>query len=175
MTFRLLAIAFALSASNAGFAQTDLDATPKTMLGFLQPGMRLGVSSVAGTTSVVLRTYTENNFTLAQDLARQLGRSLMSATFVAKTNPTVSKELEEYATRLTLTPEAKDRLMLAPPVRTSFGTVTAVGDDFVLLDLDDEQKGKRVIPKASIGTIYLDANPVRFIHHPARSRTPNDG
>lgn len=58
--------------------------------------------------------------------------------------------------------------MLAAHTRTTFGTVSAIGDDFVLLDLNDEQKRKRVIPKASIGTIYLNASPVRLMS--ARSR-----
>ena len=175
MTPRFLAIAIALAASNVAFAQNDAAAVPKTMLGFFKPGMRLGVSSIEGTTSVILRTYTEDDYKVARDLAKRLGASVKSAASVAETNASVRTQLQEYVSRLDLPDASIDGIMIMPIVRISLGTVVAAGDDYLLLDLDGQPKRKRIIPKASIGTIYLDANPIRFFDPGARSRAGRGG
>ena len=168
---RFLAIAFAIAASSVAFAQTDTAVAPKTMFGFLKPGMRLGVSPVQGTASVILSTYTEDDYKVAQDLKDQLGASLKSASSIAETNPSVRAKFQEHVSKLNLSDDFKNRIMIMPLFGTSFGTVVAVGDDYLLLNLGGEHNGKRIIPKASIGTIYLDANPVRFVDPDARSRS----
>ncbi|QDT02266.1 hypothetical protein K227x_06390 [Rubripirellula lacrimiformis] len=120
------------------------------------------------------QTYTDNNDKVAQNLAAKFGRSITSATFVAKQNPAIHKRFDEYATRLTMSPEQKDRVMLTTHLRASFGTIAAVGTDYVLVEMDGDQEGKRVIPKSSIGAIHLESSPVRFLHPPTSSRKSKD-
>lgn len=168
---RVLAIAITFAASSVVFGQADAAAVPRTMFGFLKPGMCLGIVSVEGTTNVTLHTYTEVDYKVAQELKDQLGTSLKSASSIAQTNAFVRDKLEEYVSRHNLSDDSRKHIMIMPPVRTSFGIVVAVGDDYLLLNLDREHDGKRIIPKASIGSIYLDANPVRFIDPGARSRS----
>ncbi len=169
---RFLLILGVLMAPSAAFAQADTD-MPKTMLGFLKSGMHLGVSSVEGTTSVILHTYTDEDYTVARELENQIGRTLKSAASVAETNPVVRKELDEYIERIGQPDESRSHLVIAPFLRTTFATVISVGDDYVLINLDGEQERKRVIPKASIGTIYVDANPIRFLNTSRRSSAAN--
>ena len=175
MTSRILAILIAFAVSNASFAQENFAEFPNTMLGFLRPGMHLGITSVEGTTSVIIRTYSDDGYAVARDLAKQLGASLKSASSVAETNTTVRAELQAYVSRLSLPAASAGRIMIRPFARTLFGKVVVVGDDYFLLDLDGEQQPKRIVPKASVGTIYLDANPIRFINPSARVRTANGG
>lgn len=108
MTSKLAAIAFALCVSGVAFGQTETRAMPKTMLGFLKPGMRVGVSPVQGSPSVVLRTFTEDNYKVAKEFSKQLGLSMKLATSVAQSNPIVAEEVERYARRLTLTSQEKE-------------------------------------------------------------------
>lgn len=171
MTFRFLAILLALSTSHVANGQSEADVVPKTMLEFLEPGMHLGVATVEGTTNVILHTYTQDDYAVAKDLVKQLGSSFKSATSVAETNATVHSELQAYISRLEPPLANVDHIMILPLIRTSFGKIVAVGDDFVLLALDGEQKRKRVIPKTSIATVYLNSNPIRFIDRYARLQT----
>ena len=168
--FKMLVV---LTVSNAAFAQTEHAVEPKTMLGFLKPGMHVGVRSITGTPSVILTTYTEGNYAVARDLQRDqsFGVNFGDAKKVAETNSTVRKELDAYLSRQNLTDASTERIRIMPLVGTSLGTLVAIGDDFVLFELEGESKRRRIIPKASIGSIYLDANPIRFYGRSLRSRT----
>ena len=170
MLCRLLAIAIVLATSSLACAQTDAGAAPKTMLGFLTPGTHLGITTVEGTTSVIIHTYSEDDYKVARELKVQLAGSPKTASSVAETNAYVRTKLREYATKHNLSDESKNRIIIGASLRKSFGIVVAAGDDYLLLKLDGDDPKRRVIPKASIGTIYLDVNPVPFYDPDASAR-----
>ena len=66
---RLAILTLLVAMSHATFAQSDDASMPNTMLAFLKPGMRVGVRSVDGTTSVLLSVYADDQYTVARDLA----------------------------------------------------------------------------------------------------------
>lgn len=149
-------------------------AAPAKFFSYLKTDMRVGIKSIEGTASVTLHVYTEDEYELA--LATRNPAQALSI-------PRVKRKLSAYMKRNGLDDSAASRISLVPPFRTVFGRIDAIGDDYLLIGLDDtntsEQDGKarrrRIIPKWSIGAIDLDADPVRFIAHPQRTRKQSDG
>ncbi len=169
MVGRFIAIAIALATSSLAYAQTEAVTAPKTMFGFLKPGMHLGITVVEGTTNLIIDTYTEGEYKVARELNEQLGGSPKTASSIAENNAYVRTKLQEYAAKQNLSEDSKNRIIIPAPIRKSFGTIVTVGDDYLLVKLDDDKR--RIIPKASIGTIYLDADPVSFYDPDARARS----
>lgn len=133
----------------------------KTMLRFLKPGDLVGVQSFDGTTSVVVSTYSEDQFELARAILKR-GRTTINAKKFAAENSRVQKSLEDYLARNQGLGIVEDRLSIIPLMRTSLGKVSEVGKDCILVEFDGVSTRRCVIAKSSIGKIYLDAIPIRF-------------
>lgn len=144
-------------------------ALPKTMIGFLRPGMRVGIQSVEGTTNVKIDAYAEDQYKIALDVAG-LGRQTLDAAKFAGNRPGVQKELDVFIERLIKkAPDADtSEVIVFPLFRTLFGTVVAVGDDYVLIDREGTRKRRLVLARSSVAQIDLDANALRFSHRSMR-------
>lgn len=162
----LLEILCVLTASTTAVAQTDVKpAVPATMLSYLDAEMRVGIKSVEGTASVLLYVYTEDDYETALSI-NKFGLDPIN-------NSVVKHEVDAFMERNGLVDASKGQVMVVPP-RQIYGRIEAVGDDYLLIglevDTNSEPKGKsqrrRIIPKSSIGSIDLDASPVRFIIRP---------
>ena len=170
---RFLVLAFTFSLGNCVVAQSEVSSGPRTVLEFLNSGDLVGLKSIEGTTSVVISVYTKDKFELATQILDR-GRATTNARKFAADNALVRKELENYIARSEATGLAEDKLMVMPLIRTTLGTIVQLGDDYVLIEFSGESKRRCVIPKASIGKIYLDASPIRF-YGPRRAIASKDG
>lgn len=93
---------------------------------------------------------------------RRLDVGTVERVFETETNEAVREELTALISRRELSEPEVEGIRLIPLVRTSLATVRVIGGDFVLVELNEDTKRRRLIPKSRVGSIYLDANPVRF-------------
>jgi len=151
--------------------RSDDNSLPENLLGFLKPGMHVGIQSVEGTTNVLVDIYTREQFQIAIELS-EFGRRPDRAQEFASTHPTVQEKLDAFIEKLREeSPEASaDRVWLYPLTRRSFGTVSAVGSDYVLITREGEAKRRRVLAKSAIVRIDLDAESIQFRYLPPRGR-----
>lgn len=166
MTQRILTICLTLAFIACAWpAKSEDDSLPSSMLGFLKPGMLVGIQTVEGTTSVLLDIYTAEQYEIAKDLSA-LGRTSVRAAKFCEDHPSVRKKLDAFVEQLTgNSPDANPaRIMVFPLFRMSFGKITAVGDDYVLVRRDGKGKQRLVLARSSMARIDLDADPVRFVH-----------
>lgn len=159
---RLSVFAIVFAVTSHVFADDVSNDSPESILGFFEPGMRVGVAVVEGTAMVRLLTYTEEDFQAALELVDVRG-SLRRASILAESNAIVRDRFEKYAARNKLSDESKSNVMITIPLRTSMGTVRIIGEDYMLVEIEDDRKSRRVIPKTSIGMIYIDATPFSFL------------
>lgn len=172
----LLPTALAQSIGTADLKPAD----PATMFSYLTTEMRVGIRSVEGTSSVLLYIYTEEDYTTVVATTK-LGRT-SRASEAAKANPAIQRELDAYLARSDISASSLERIRLLTPTRTVFGRIEAIGDDYLLIGLDADLKShpnatsrrRRIIPKLSIGSIDLDANPIRFFSYPPRPSSKID-
>jgi len=157
-------LAFLVAMPHVALGQSDHESMPSTVLGFLKPGTRVGIRSVEGTADVVLTVYDDEQYSIARVLGKR-GPALTSAAALAKEYPAVRKQLNAYVEKLPQKDRDTDaeKIRVFPMVRTFFGTIRRIGDDFVLIELEGEAKQRRVLPKSKIGHIDLDGQAVRFL------------
>ena len=158
-SFLSLLLMFGLCVSAA--SQAPIQSESRKMLRFLKSGDSVGVQAVDGTTSVVISIYTQEKYKLAKAISER-GRATTNAQEFAAENELVRKALGKYVLQHAGESLAEEELIVMPLIRTSLGTVAEIGDDYVLIELDDAAKRRCVYAKASIAKIYLDANPIRF-------------
>lgn len=142
---------------------------PENLLGFLKPGMRVGVLSVEGTTGVLIDVYTEEDYQIACD-GVSLGRGLGAATSLVERYPAAKEKLDAFVTQLReKSPEANadDVRIVGVNSRQWFGAISAVGKDYVLIDQEGATKHRRVLAGSAIARIDLDAEPVHFYYRPS--------
>ena len=152
-------------------------ADPPKMFSYFATGMRVGIVRVDGTASFRLDVYTEEDHAVAVATTK-LGH-LSLATSAAETNPAIKRELDAYIKRNHLADDSTDRIRIHEHSKTTFGTIDAIGDDYLLIGLDKNvivkpnftQKRRLIIPKSFIGAVDLDASPVRFVAFPDRKST----
>lgn len=150
---------------------------PTMMFSHLAMDMGVGIKNIEGTASVMLYIYTEEDFETALSVNR-LGLN-------PKTNPIVKREVDSYMTRTGLADSSRGRVLMGAPTPIIYGRIDSIGDDYLLIRLDVDTKSKpnarsrrrRIIPKASIGAIDLDASPISFSVRPEPKPKPthNDG
>ena len=51
----------------------------------------------------------------------------------------------------------------------------SVGDDYILIEIEGEEKARVAIADASISKVYLDVTPIRFLSHPSRTASSSGG
>jgi len=142
---------------------------PRTLLGFLEPGMHVGIHSVEGTTSVLLDVYTDAQFAIARDLISG-GRVTGDAAELAAKYPEVRKKLDAFVAKLTQdAPDANpDDVRVLLLRRTTLGKISAIGGDYVLIERDGPAKRRLVIAQSCLSRIDLDAESIRLHHHSLR-------
>ncbi|MHB0955197.1 MAG: hypothetical protein ACYC0X_02345 [Pirellulaceae bacterium] len=151
--------------------RSEDDSLPENLLGFLRPEMRVGVLSVEGTTGVRIDVYTEEDYQIVRDIPL-LSRGSAATSFV-ETYPAAKEKLDAFVKQLhEKSPEANvDEVLIAGvSSRQWFGTISAVGKDYVLINQEGEMKRRRVLAKSAIARIDLDAEPVHFYYRPSRRR-----
>ncbi|WP_442508377.1 hypothetical protein SH528x_007346 [Novipirellula sp. SH528] len=159
--FRILAVAITIAICTTARAQSPDTDLPEKLLGFITPGMRVGIQSVDGTTNVIVHCYSEANFTVAKEIARR-GQRMIDAEELAKQNELVRVALVQYAERPDFMASSADRVSVMPLIRTTLGQIAGVGYNYVLIEIDGEATQRLVISDACISKVYLDANPIRF-------------
>lgn len=176
----LIVLAPAVFAQSNGTAEVR-PAAPPTMFSYLATGMRVGIANIEGTASVRLSVYTEENETVA--VATSKLPSFTLAATAAKTNLGIERELKAYMEQNDLKEASMARIRILGHSKSAFATIDAIGDDYLMISLDGDviitpeftQKRRRIIPKASVGSIDLDASPVRFITDPDRQPSKPNG
>ena len=161
-------LAFVLSPSAV---QSDDGPLPDNLLGFLKPGMQVGLQSVEGATGFFVDVYTPEEYKIAIELS-EAGARTSSAQEFAGTRPAVQKRLDAFIEKLReKSPEASvSRVWLMPLTRRWFGTISAIGNDYVLMTREGEAKSRRVLAESAIVRIDLDAEAIRFRYRPPRRR-----
>jgi len=185
MTSRLLAILGLLVLPTASSAQEPATAQPKTMFAYLATGMHVGLKSVDGTASFLIFVYTDDDYATVLTTCK-FGQTNPIAKDVAKTNPAIQRELDAFVSHCVSADNSLEHVRIMPPFRTALGTLAAIGDDYLMIELDGDfgdikvkpnatPKRRRIIPKSSIGFIDLDAKPVHFFDATPRSRSQGGG
>ncbi len=147
---------------------------PNSIIGFLKPGMHVGVQYIDGTSSVSLSVYDAEHYPPALDVVRRRG-AYVSAVELASKHKRVRELLAAYVSDRNeeLEKDAKieaDDVQVLPLSRKSIGIVRDVGDDFVLIETDGTSKRQIVFALSSISRIYLKSNPIQFISRRNRGR-----
>jgi hypothetical protein len=145
--------------------RSDDSSLPKNLLGFLKPGMRVGIQTFEGTTNVLIDVYTDEKSGIARDLAT-LEKRAVAAAELADDHPAIRNKLDAFIEKLLeKSPEANsEQVMVFPLHRTLLGSISSVGDDYVLIRRDGGMKRRLVLARSSISRIDLDAEPLRFFH-----------
>ncbi len=129
--------------------------------------MLIGMQAIDGSGLLVLHVYSEEEYQLAREIATlPVPQSGLNASSLAKEYPSVKAKFERYIKTLP-TDVGRDKLIssiiVSPPRMVSFGRVAAVGDDYVLVELEGKAKRRWVIPNHSIGRLNLDAQALSFL------------
>ena len=137
---------------------------PHEMFDYLKPGMYVGMERLNGTASVALNVYSDGqdgNLVVARSL-KGAGPKGVNADEFAKDHPAVRNQLAELKRQ----PAAeKLQLRIRGARDITLGRITGIGVDHLLIELDERSK-LRLLPKAAIGHIDLDADPATFIFAP---------
>ena len=151
------------------FLREDVNGLPPEqvrheMFDYLKPGMYVGMERLNGTASVALNVYSDGqdgNLVVARSL-KGAGPKGVNADEFAKSHPAVRSQLAELKRQ----PAAeKLQLRIRGARDITIGRITGIGDDHLLIELDGRSR-LRLLPKAAIGHIDLDADPATFIFAP---------
>jgi hypothetical protein len=171
--FRILAMTILVATSSIGAAKSQDTEVPKRLLALFTPGMHIGIQSVEGSTNVIVHTYSEADYDLAKEIARR-GRATINAEKFANENPVVRAALEQHLKRSDSETSPKN-VQVIPLIRTTLGRVKAVGDDYILIEIDGDAKSQLAIAGFSVSKVYLDATPLRFLSPPSRTASSSRG
>jgi len=162
------------AASSIGIAQAQDTEAPKRLLGFFAPGMPVGIQTVEGSSNVIVRTYSDVNFAVAKEIADR-GPATIDAEELATQSEPVRAALDKHLKRLgSATSSEKIKVLVIPLIRTTLGRIKAVGDNYILIEIDGEEKASVAITDASISKVYLNATPIQFLSRPSRP-APSSG
>lgn len=169
---KIFTVTILIAASSIGHAQSPDEKVPKALLGFFTPGMHVGVQSVEGTTNVIVHTYSDTNFAVAKEIASR-GSSPFAAKEFAEHNEVVRIAIEQHLEKLDSANLSDSDIWMMPLMRTELGRVMAVGDDYVLVEIDSERKSRLAIRDSSLSKVYFDATPIRLFFRPSRDFSSN--
>jgi hypothetical protein len=162
-------VAFIMLCPSAGL--TEDSPLPNNLLGFLKPGMCVGVQSYEGAAHYSIEIYTQVQYQIAHSLPLSERRRLVKAQEIVDKYPAFKKTLNTFVETLReQTPDVDvERVFVYPQSsRKWFGTISAVGNDYVLIDREGEAKSRRVLAKSAIVRIDLDAEPTTLRYFPPR-------
>ena len=174
--FRFFTMALLLAASNISLGQSPNTEAPTRLIGFFTPGMGVGIQSIEGSSNVIVHTYTDANFAVEKQIqinGRDLG-SIDAAKFATQSEP-VRTALEQHLKKLDAADASERKIWLMPLIRTTLGRVKAIGDNYILIEIEGDEKPRMVIAELSISKIYLNATPIRFISTPSRNVSTKGG
>jgi len=157
------------------------DALPTSLLGFVKPGMHLGIRSSQSDSFVTIEIYSEDQFRLAQDVRD------MKLENLAQKYPQIaekaSKALAEYkasveARRLQNSkgpgsnfPPGEPAVALEVDPEVWLCTVLHVGEDYVLVAYGADNSTKQVIAKQVVSQIRWASDDLRFRNSLKRTAT----
>ena len=146
------------------------EAVPENLLGFLKPGMSIGIHSIDGTSDVRVTVYSSGELRIAQD------SQILDLEELAERYGSVRMEAADLAT-------ANHAVRLVPGRRITFAEIEAIGNDYVLVKLLGDggdhpvvwqsrntastKSRRQVLSKTSISRIDLDGAGARFMLVPA--------
>ena len=156
----ILYLISAIGLSVSAIAQSPSSEAPRTLLRFLKPGDLVGLKLVEGTASTIISTYSKDQFDLAKLLVNR--HHPTNATEFAAESELARHAFEDFVVQNAHVAYIDSQLTVMPLIRTSLGKIAEVGDDYILVEIEDTSKSQCVIAKTSVGRIYLDANPARF-------------
>jgi hypothetical protein len=172
--FRILTMTILVATSSIGLAQSPDTEVPMRLLGFFTPGMHVGIQSVEGSTNVIVYTYSEADFAVAKEIARR-GRATIDAEEFATRSEPVRIALEQHLKKSDPATSSEINVWVMPLLRTTLGRVKAVGDDYILIEIDGEAKARMAIADLCVSKVYLDATPIRFLSRPSRTASSDGG
>ncbi|MCD0462035.1 preprotein translocase subunit YajC [Roseiconus lacunae] len=142
---------------------------PDTLLGFLEPGMRVATQYIEGTGDVKISVYDDAEYKVALDIAKENG-SFLDAETLASKHQLVRRLLDDHLAKHDeqISAAARDDIRVYPLLRWHFGKIRRIGDDFVLIETED--KHRIVYSRSAITRIYLDSNPITFTTARKRNR-----
>ena len=156
------------------------DVFPTSMLGFVKPGMHLGIKSSPSNSFVTIEVYSEDQFQLAKD-ARELTFEDLGQKYPLVADQ-AAKALKEYkaaveARRLQSPKSANFRSPGEPTVALEVDravllcSVLHVGEDYVLVAYGADSSKKQVIAKQSVSRIRWASDDLRFRNSLKRTET----
>lgn len=172
--FRFFTLTIFVAASSICFAQSPNTETPTRLLGFFTPGMQVGIQSVEGSSNVIVHTYSDANFAVAKEIAGRGSATIDAEVFATQSEP-VRTALEQYLKRSDSAAVSERKVWVMPLMRTALGRVKAIGDNYILIEIEGDEKPRIVIAELGISKVYLDATPIRFLSSPSRTASTNGG
>ena len=159
----MVIVTFAIVATGTKTGLTD-EPHPKSLVGLLTPDMRVGIHRFDGSAAFIISVYSEEQFAIARD-SRNLTLDQLKEKYVA-----VKEQCEHTLEILSTTQHAETRKILEshkPEVRKDkagglLGTISHVGEDYVLVTLDGLQERRLVLASQFISQIDLDASGVHL-------------
>lgn len=156
--------------SHDGMTHADEPDFPKTLLGFIKPGMLIGLRASQSDSLVSVEIYDEEQFRFAMD-ARHLKLDELEKKY-----PSVSEKAAEALANYQSSPEARasgnvkgTNFVREPSIEldvdrtTTLCTVLHVDDDYFLVTYgDDSSKKRQVIAKQAVNRIRWASDDVRF-------------
>lgn len=146
------------------------------MLGFLEPGLQLGIDHAQNRNReaepyFMLTVINNSSYQIAVE-SRQLSLDELREKYLAidqyakKTLSNYKKDLQERSKELDAGKQyAKPTLSMAVNHGTLFCTIVSVGDDYVLVSYGESRERKRLIPKHMIRQIDWDEGLAKLFSH----------
>jgi len=122
------------------------------------------MQSVDGTTSVILTVYDDTEFAIARDVSAFAGQKDGADQLAAK-YPSVRRLLISFIEKSSkdtsrAETDSPNWIYLRLHARTTFGTIVAVGGEYLVIDFGGDTPRRTVLPQDSIGRIELDGQGV---------------
>ena len=147
------------------------EAFPSSLLGFIKPGMQLGVRSSRMDSLVTIEIYRDEQFRILRDARdmslEDLGKKYPQiADKAAKALAEFTSSLEAQRTRTpqvaNFPPSGKPTVSLAVDREVLLCTVLYVGDDYFLVTYGDDNSKRQVIAKHAVTRMRWASADVRF-------------
>ena len=145
---RFLLTLSALLAATAANAQQE--PPPENLLGFLKPGAKVSVHMLPGGGDVMLRVFSPESYNIAKDSQN------LSIEQLAEKYRSLANRIDQAKRYLDRIHGIANAHVNADKVQHNFGTLKAVGADYVLVEMEGIPDRRRVFSAGAIKRLYLD-------------------